>query len=223
MGANSIDISQYRSRIGTFVGKKMAGGSSKASIGSRLKLNNIMNSFLMLSYLLVLSNVTQILLIISGVELNPGPGPEAGKNTLFVYLSERITPFFPTFYTRISTHIFIAKTTALVIRAANQQVFAATQVQQVESKQHISFAPRPVMTYAQKIGSQNPMVPRPQIDATDRRQIEAVNEDKAHTTKETFDDIKRIHDKEKKKKEQNNAVLNQTGMNGEALVRKLLI
>ena len=68
----------------------MAGGSSKASIGSRLKLNNIMNSFLMLSYLLVLSNVTQILLIISGVELNPGPGPEAGKNTLFVYLSERI-------------------------------------------------------------------------------------------------------------------------------------
>ena len=90
MGANSIDISQYRSRIGTFVGKKMAGGSSKASIGSRLKLNTIMNSFLMLSYLLVLSNVTQILLIISGVELNPGPGPEAGKNTLFVYLSERI-------------------------------------------------------------------------------------------------------------------------------------
>ena len=79
MGANSIDISQYRSRIGTFVGKKMAGGSSKGSIGSRLKPNTIINSFLMLSYLLVVSNVTQILLIISGVELNPGPGPEAGN------------------------------------------------------------------------------------------------------------------------------------------------
>ena len=79
MCANSIDISQYRSRIGTFVGKKMAGGSSKGSIGSRLKPNTIINSFLMLSYLLVVSNVTQILLIISGVELNPGPGPEAGN------------------------------------------------------------------------------------------------------------------------------------------------
>ena len=79
------------------------------------------------------------------------------------------------------------------------------------------------MAYGQNFGSPNPMVLRPQIDATDRRQIEAVNEDKSHTTKETLDDIKRIHDKEKKKKEQNNAVLNQTGMNGEALVRKLLI
>ena len=79
MGANSVDISQYRSRIGTFVGKKIACGPSKASIGNRLKSNTIMNSFIMLSYLLVISNVTQILLIISGVELNPGPGPEAGN------------------------------------------------------------------------------------------------------------------------------------------------
>ena len=79
MGANSVDISQYRSRIGTFVGKKIACGSSKASIGNGLKSNTIMNSFLMLSYLLVLSNITQNLLIISGVELNPGPGPEAGN------------------------------------------------------------------------------------------------------------------------------------------------
>ena len=42
------------------------------------------------------------------------------------------------------------------------------------------------------------------IDATDRRQIEAQNEDKSRTTKETLDDIKRIHQKEKKKKEENN-------------------
>merc|ERR1712018_943101 len=39
----------------------------------------------------------------------------------------------------------------------------------------------------------------------DRRQIEAQNEDKSHTTKETFEDIKRIHQKEKKKKEKNDA------------------
>ena len=47
-------------------------------------------------------------------------------------------------------------------------------------------------------------IPRPRIDATDRRQIEAQNEDKSHTTKEALDDIKRVHYKEKKKKEQNN-------------------
>ena len=40
-------------------------------------------------------------------------------------------------------------------------------------------------------------------DATDRRHIEAQNEDKSRTTKEALDDIKRIHYKEKKKKEQN--------------------
>ena len=61
------------------------------------------------------------------------------------------------------------------------------------------------------------------VDATDRRQMEAVNEEKYNSSKETLDDIKGIHDKEKKKKEQNNAVFNQTGMNGEALVRKLLV
>ena len=47
--------------------------------------------------------------------------------------------------------------------------------------------------------------PQAKIDATDRRQIEAQNENKSHTTKETLDDIKRIHHKEKKKKEKNDA------------------
>ena len=42
------------------------------------------------------------------------------------------------------------------------------------------------------------------IDATDRRHIEAQNEDKSHSTKETLDDIKWVHQKEMKKKEQNN-------------------
>ena len=72
MGANSIDISQYRSRIGTFAG----GHRRKSSLGktnAMLKTNTIMESFMILSYLLVLSNITQMLLIISGLELNPGP------------------------------------------------------------------------------------------------------------------------------------------------------
>ena len=47
-------------------------------------------------------------------------------------------------------------------------------------------------------------IPQPKIDATDRRQIEAQNEDKSHTTKEALDDIKRTHYKEKRKKDQNN-------------------
>ena len=73
MGANSIDISQYRSRIGTFSGKRLTSNKIKSPLGRELKSNGVMESFIILSYLLVLSNVTQKLLIISGVELNPGP------------------------------------------------------------------------------------------------------------------------------------------------------
>ena len=54
-------------------------------------------------------------------------------------------------------------------------------------------------------------VPQPRIDATNRRQIEAQNEDKAHTTKETLDDIKRIHQKEKNKKQETDIDLVTTG------------
>ena len=73
MGSTSIDITQYRSRIGTFSGKKHKCNASQVSSGNKLKTNTAMESFIMLSYLLVLSNVTQKLLILSGVELNPGP------------------------------------------------------------------------------------------------------------------------------------------------------
>ena len=75
MGANSIDISQYRSRIGTFSNKKLVchNGSSSPSIGNGLKTKNLLESFIMLSYLLILSGVTRNLLIMSGVEINPGP------------------------------------------------------------------------------------------------------------------------------------------------------
>ena len=48
---------------------------------------------------------------------------------------------------------------------------------------------------------QPPFAPPPKVD-TDRRNIEALNEDKSRTTKEELDDIKHTHYKEKKKKEQ---------------------
>ena len=73
MGANSIDISQYRSRIGAFTGKKLTTKTSTISLRNKLKSSTVLETFFILSYLLVLSTVTQTLLIISGVELNPGP------------------------------------------------------------------------------------------------------------------------------------------------------
>ena len=65
-------------------------------------------------------------------------------------------------------------------------------------------------------------MPQSKIDATDRRHIEALNEDKSHTTKETLDDIKRIHQKEKTKKNQNNFEQYQTGMDSDRWVSKIL-
>ena len=82
MGANSIDITQYRSRIGTFSGKKLNCNTNKTYLRANLQLNNLMESFILLSYLLVLSNVTQKLLIMSGVELNPGPFPLGMKSLI---------------------------------------------------------------------------------------------------------------------------------------------
>ena len=69
MGANSIDIDQYRCRIGTCAGKNLYSNSFK----NKGKPNSIMESITLLSSLLVLSTITQKLLIISGLELNPGP------------------------------------------------------------------------------------------------------------------------------------------------------
>ena len=73
MSANSIDIGQYRSRIGTFTGRKSSCNTSIVSSGRKLTTSTVLESFIILSYLLVLSNVTQTLLIVSGLELNPGP------------------------------------------------------------------------------------------------------------------------------------------------------
>ena len=68
-----------------------------------------------------------------------------------------------------------------------------------------------------------PKIQQPKIDATDRRQIEAQNEEKSHTTKEELDDIKRTHYKEKKKKEQSNMEPGPSGINTQGWVSKTLI
>ena len=77
------------------------------------------------------------------------------------------------------------------------------------------------------INSLYPILPQtsrispPKIDATNRSQIAAHNEDKSHTTKEALDDIKRVHRKEKNKKEQTN--IDKYEIDSEGQVRKLLI
>ena len=96
MGANSIDISQYRSRIGTFSRKKLTCTIGKATLGNKLTTKTLMESFMILSYLLVMSNVTQKLLIMSGVELNPGPFPLGKKSLIdsFILCFVKITHIY---------------------------------------------------------------------------------------------------------------------------------
>ena len=92
------------------------------------------------------------------------------------------------------------KTTAKKDRESNQQISAVSD--QGTRKQDV-FSDR-AMAVSNFSQPATPKIPQSKIDATDRRQTEAHNEDKSHTTKEELDDIKRIHDKEKKKKEQKN-------------------
>ena len=58
------------------------------------------------------------------------------------------------------------------------------------------------MTSTYNLRPPTPKKLQPKIDATDRRQIEAQNEAKSHTTKAALDDIKHTARKEKMKKEQ---------------------
>ena len=99
--------------------------------------------------------------------------------------------------------------TAKKDRESNQQISAVGD--QGRRKQDIfSDAGMAAANFSQPA---TPKIPQLKIDATDRRQIEAHDEDKSHTTKEELDDIKHTHYKEKKKKEQNDMEQCQTGMN----------
>ena len=100
----------------------------------------------------------------------------------------------------LSIHIFIQKAPRRSEDTQKNRT-AAPVNQQVEKKQHASGS-----GIAFTSGFHQPAtstIQHPKIDATDRRHIEAQNDDKSHSTKETLDDIKLIHYKEKKKKEQN--------------------
>ena len=91
-------------------------------------------------------------------------------------------------------------------RQAYQQVKAVADI--VERNQDVGSGARTVSSH--NWHTPTPKMPQPKTDATDRRQIEARNEDKSHTSKETLDDIKRIHQKEKNKKQETDIGLGQT-------------
>ena len=79
------------------------------------------------------------------------------------------------------------------------------------------------MASAHNLHPPTPNIPQSKPDATDRRNIEALNEDKSHTTKEALDDIKRTHYKEKKKKEQLSMEPGPSGINTQGLVSRTLV
>ena len=81
----------------------------------------------------------------------------------------------------------------------------------------------PVPSITSNVRLPTPRIPQPIIDVTDRRQIEAQNEVRSHTTKETLDDIKHIHYEEKKKLEQNDIETYQLGTYSEGRVSEPLI
>ena len=116
----------------------------------------------------------------------------------------------------ISTTILTDKSLSNPIkdREANQQI------RNIESREprNDKDTSEAVLTSPLNLLSSTPRIPQPKIDATDRRQIEAINDDKYHSTKETLDDIKRVHLKEKNKKEQNDTQINQVGTISEGSV-----
>ena len=96
------------------------------------------------------------------------------------------------------------KATSTKDKEAGQKIQRTSPVHH-EAERNQPVVPGAIIASAQSHNLATPKILQPKIDATDRRQIEAVNEDKSHTTKEALDDIKRIHKKEEKKKELRNA------------------
>ena len=119
------------------------------------------------------------------------------------------------FYTKVPTDI----TTAKNEREGNHQI---SGVHRETTSTPVVYS-RAAITSTYNLRPSNPKIPQSKIDATDRRQIEAQNEDKAHTTKDALDDIKRTHYKVKKKKEQSNMEPGPSGINTQGWVSKPLI
>ena len=118
-------------------------------------------------------------------------------NSIYIFTNFQIN------FTELSTD----KITSVKNKETNQPI--SPNVDKVERKQ--GAIPRAALASSHNLLPQTPRIPQPKTDATDRRYIEAQNEDKSHTTKETLDGIKHVHYKEKKKKEQSNSETYQTG------------
>ena len=97
--------------------------------------------------------------------------------------------------------------TPLKSKETNQQI--SPNRDKVE--RNLGAIPKTALASSHNLLPQTPRVLQAKTDATDRRHIEAQNEDRSHTTKETLADISRVHQKEKKKNEQNNSETYQTG------------
>ena len=106
-----------------------------------------------------------------------------------------------------TTIIFIDKTPAKPIKdkSTNQKMSKIVDKAPIKERT-VSGSVTPSSLY-----SSTSKIPQLKVDATDRRQIEAVNEDKYNSTKETLDDIRCVHLKEKKKKEQKDGEKDQPG------------
>ena len=123
--------------------------------------------------------------------------------------------FFNPYIQLLPKH-FPDKTPSKKVKEANQDI--KTIGDKVQRKQDVTS-----VASTNNLVAPTPVIPQPKIDATDRKQIEAQNEDKSHTTKEALDDIKRTHYKEKRKKEQNIMEQYQSESNAERWVNIIYI
>ena len=113
---------------------------------------------------------------------------------LMLFMKKKLLSNFLSIYNKVPSD----KKTAKNQREDNHQI--RTVGAEVTRRQVVNSGA--TMTSTNNLHLPTPMIPQPKIDATDRRQIEAQNDDKSHTTKATLDDIKHTARKEKMKKEQ---------------------
>ena len=75
----SVSIDQWRSSIGSFMGGSIRASGLRSKVTHGLRIQGSANRIVIAAMLLVYGNITQMLLVKAGVELNPGP--ITNKNT----------------------------------------------------------------------------------------------------------------------------------------------
>ena len=75
----SVSIQQWRSSIGSFIGGGIRSSRLTSKVVHGLRIQGSANMIVITAMLLVYANITQTLLVKSGVESNPGP--ITNKNT----------------------------------------------------------------------------------------------------------------------------------------------